>query len=133
MLAIINSIIIPTGEKGTEVTSVIGDIMYRVLELNPQLQPFAGDIELRMFNYYNTKHRLMPQGGTLKDFANAHEYFGIHRVEGGWVYREWAPSAYQLYLTGEFNEKALSVASGATVAGLKKSARKVSIYIKPCM
>lgn len=38
-----------------------------------------------------------------------------------------------VYLTGEFNEKALSVASGATVAGLKKSARKVSIYIKPCM
>jgi len=38
-----------------------------------------------------------------------------------------------VYLTGEFNEKALSVAEGATVAGLKASARKVSIYIKPCM
>ncbi|MBO7173227.1 MAG: hypothetical protein J6V64_02700 [Burkholderiaceae bacterium] len=38
-----------------------------------------------------------------------------------------------VYLTGEFNEKALSVATGATVAGLKKSARKVSIYIKPTM
>lgn len=38
-----------------------------------------------------------------------------------------------VYLTGEFNEKALSVASDATVAGLKKSARKVSIYIKPTM
>ena len=78
-------------------------MMYRVLELNPQLQPFAGDIELRMFNYHNTKHRLMPQGGILKDFANGHEYFGIHRVDGGWVYREWAPNAYQLYLTGDFN------------------------------
>lgn len=38
-----------------------------------------------------------------------------------------------VYLTGEFNEKALSVAEDATVADLKKSARKVSIYIKPCM
>ena len=38
-----------------------------------------------------------------------------------------------VYLTGEFNEKALSVASDATVGGLKKSARKVSIYIKPTM
>ncbi len=38
-----------------------------------------------------------------------------------------------VYLTGEFNEKALSVASDATVSGLKKSARKVSIYIKPTM
>ncbi len=77
--------------------------MYRVLELNPQLQPFAGDIDLRMYNYNSTKERLMPQGGTLNDFANAHEYFGIHHVDGGWVYREWAPSAYQLYLTGDFN------------------------------
>jgi len=78
--------------------------MYRVLELNPQLQPFAGDIDLRMNNYYSTKERLMPQGGTLNEFANAHEYFGFHRVQGGWVYREWAPSAYQLYLTGDFND-----------------------------
>ena len=38
-----------------------------------------------------------------------------------------------VYLTGEFNEKALSVAEGATVAGFKKSARKVSIFIKSCM
>lgn len=77
--------------------------MYRVLELNPQLQPFAGDIELRMHNYRSTKERLLPQGGTLNEFANAHDYFGIHHVEGGWVYREWAPNAYQLYLTGDFN------------------------------
>ena len=48
-----------------------GDTMYRVLELNPQLQPFAGDIELRMSNYHSTKSRLLPYGGTLNDFANA--------------------------------------------------------------
>ncbi len=78
--------------------------MYRILELNPQLAPFSGDIDLRMSAYYDTKRRILPDGGTLKDFANAHEYFGIHRVEGGWVYREWAPSAYQLYLEGEFND-----------------------------
>ncbi|MBR7148809.1 MAG: alpha amylase C-terminal domain-containing protein [Firmicutes bacterium] len=78
--------------------------MYRVLELNPQLQPFAGDIDLRMANYERTKSRLVPEGKTLNDFANAHHYYGFHRTETGWVYREWAPSAYQLYLTGEFND-----------------------------
>ena len=77
--------------------------MYRVLELNPQLLPFAGDIDLRMHLYHSTKDRLLAQGSTLNDFANAHEYFGIHHVDGGWVYREWAPSAHQLYLTGDFN------------------------------
>ena len=77
--------------------------MYRVLELNPQLQPFAGDIDLRMANYERTKNRLVPEGKSLNDFANAHHYYGFHRTESGWVYREWAPSAHQLYLTGEFN------------------------------
>ena len=77
--------------------------MYRIMELNPQLMPFAGDIDLRMFLYRATKQKLMPQGGKLNDFANASEYFGFHHVKGGWYYREWAPSAYQLYLTGDFN------------------------------
>ena len=77
--------------------------MYRILELNPQLKPFEGDIELRMSCYENTKKRLLPNGETLNEFANAHNYFGIHHIDGGWVYREWAPSAYQLYLSGDFN------------------------------
>ena len=78
--------------------------MYRILELNPQLQPFARDIELRMELYHNTKNRLLDSSGrTLKDFANAHHFFGIHHLNGKWVYREWAPSAYQLYFTGDFN------------------------------
>ena len=77
--------------------------MYRILELNPQLKPFESDINLRMELYHNTKNRLLAQGGTLFDFANAHHYFGIHHLDGSWVYREWAPNAQQLYLTGEFN------------------------------
>ena len=77
--------------------------MYKILELNPVLQWHAGDIDLRMHLYHETKKRLLPYGGTLNEFANGHEYYGIHRVDGGWVYREWAPSAYQLYLTGDFN------------------------------
>ena len=77
--------------------------MYRILELNPQLKDFEGDINLRMELYHNTKNRLLSDGKTLKEFANAHHYFGIHHENGRWVYREWAPSAHQLYLTGEFN------------------------------
>ncbi len=77
--------------------------MYRILELNPQLKNFEHDIQLRMDLYHNTKKRLLGEGKTLKDFANAHHYFGIHHFAGKWVYREWAPSAYQLYLMGDFN------------------------------
>ncbi|MCI7809941.1 alpha amylase C-terminal domain-containing protein [bacterium] len=77
--------------------------MYRILELNPQLKPFAGDIDLRMFLYRATKNRILAEGQTLNQFASAYDYFGFHHVDGGWIYREWAPSAYQLYLEGDFN------------------------------
>ena len=77
--------------------------MYKILDLNPQLMPFAGDIDLRMFLYRATKNRILGKTKTLNDFANAHDYYGFHHVDGGWYYREWAPSAYQLYLEGEFN------------------------------
>ena len=77
--------------------------MYRILELNPQLEPFSGDIDLRMHLYRSAKKRILSEGQSLNDFANAHLYFGFHHVDGGWYYREWAPSAYQLYLEGDFN------------------------------
>lgn len=38
----------------------------------------------------------------MTDFATAHETMGIHLVNGEWVYREWAPRANALFLTGEF-------------------------------
>ncbi len=77
--------------------------MYRIFEYNPQLKPFSGDIDLRMHLYHHTKWRLLKGKLTLNEFANGHNYFGFHHVDGGWVYREWAPNAHQLYLTGEFN------------------------------
>ena len=57
--------------------------MYRLLELNPQLAAFAGDIDLRMFLYRATKSRLLDKDQTLNDFANAHNYYGFHRTKTG--------------------------------------------------
>ena len=51
--------------------------MYKVLELNPQLIPFSGDIEARMYLYNTTKARLLSEGQTLKDFANGYRYYGF--------------------------------------------------------
>ncbi len=78
--------------------------MYRIFEYNPQLKEFWGDIEYRMHLYHHTKWRLLGGEKSLNEFANGHNYFGFHHENGGWVYREWAPSAHQLYLTGEFND-----------------------------
>ncbi len=42
-------------------------------------------------------------GGTLPlaEFASAHEYFGLHRVADGWLFREWAPNADAIYIICE--------------------------------
>ena len=78
--------------------------MYRILELNPQLQRFQGDIDLRMGNYNYKRSQLVKEGETLSQFANAADYFGFHHLKDGWVYREWAPAADALYLEGDFND-----------------------------
>ena len=76
--------------------------MYGILMQDAALRPFEKDINLRMENYYATRRRLAGEG-SLSGFANAHEYYGFHHTDEGWVYREWAPAADALYLMGDFN------------------------------
>ena len=76
---------------------------YRIFELDPYLLPYKADIELRMANYARKRRELVGEDGSLKDFANAHEYFGFHKTDKGWFYREWAPGADEVYLTGDMN------------------------------
>ncbi len=78
--------------------------MYKIFEFNPQLKPFESDIDLRMSLYNETRGKLLSSCNTLNEFANAHQYFGFHHVNGGWFYREWAPMADSLYLIGDFNK-----------------------------
>ncbi len=76
---------------------------YKIFEIDPYLKPYAADIELRMQNYARKKQELLQEGETLSDFANGHKYFGFHKVNEGWVYREWAPGADALYIMGDMN------------------------------
>ncbi len=78
--------------------------MYKILELNPEIAKYSDDIEFRMKSYAETKQRLLHNKKSLFDFADAHEYYGFHHIDGGWIYREWAPSADRLYLEGDFND-----------------------------
>ncbi len=74
----------------------------KITKIDPNLAPFAGDLQLRMDTYRSTKASLLPAGMTLGDFANGHRYYGLHPENGGWYYREWAPGAEKMYLTGDF-------------------------------
>jgi len=78
-------------------------MIQKITSIDPSLQPFESDLQLRMDNYEKTRNALLKPGQTLNDFANAHLYFGIHQTEDGWVYREWAPAADAMFFTGDFN------------------------------
>ncbi len=67
---------------------------------DPALMAYETDILGRMKNFTDKKAELALDG-TLCDFANAHEYFGFHKTDSGWYYREWAPAAEAVYLTGD--------------------------------
>lgn len=75
----------------------------KILEIDPYLTPFESDLNLRMDNFEKKKQELLKEGESLVDFANGYKYFGFHRTKRGWVYREWAPAAEAMYLTGDFN------------------------------
>ena len=70
----------------------------KILTIDKGLRPYAADIALRMDLYEKKRAQL----GDLREFANGHRYFGFHKAETGWYYREWAPGAEELYLTGDF-------------------------------
>ena len=77
-------------------------MQYKLLDYDKALEPYEQDIRLRMQRYHDKINTLLPEGMTLAEFANGSAYFGFHKTRNGWYYREWAPAADALYLTGDF-------------------------------
>ena len=76
---------------------------YKIMKYDPYLEPYESDFDLRMERYEAKRRDLVGDNGNLTDFANGYKYFGIHPTKKGWVYREWAPAAEKMFLTGDFN------------------------------
>ena len=70
---------------------------------DPWLKPYADAIEGRHEDVVRKEAELTTHCNSLKDFANAHQYFGLHRQGDWWVFREWAPNATQIFLVGDFS------------------------------
>ena len=68
------------------------------------LQPYEDAIRGRHEHALWKLNVLTNNGKTkLTDFANGHKYYGLHKAARGWVFREWAPNAKEIYLVGDFN------------------------------
>ncbi|TAH24797.1 MAG: 1,4-alpha-glucan-branching enzyme [Cytophagales bacterium] len=72
---------------------------------DPWLSPYAQDILARKNRYLNQRQEIVKHYGSLSNFANAYQYYGVNfdQERNGWYYREWAPGASKLYLIGDFN------------------------------
>jgi 1,4-alpha-glucan branching enzyme len=77
----------------------------KIVQEDPWLEPSAMDVWQRYMRYKERLHQIELRSGSILKFADAWNYFGINEdpVRKGWVYREWAPHARALFLTGDFN------------------------------
>jgi len=75
----------------------------KIIKNDPWLEPYAEAIEGRHNDAVNKEKELTGESGSLDVFANAHNYFGLHRTEKGWVFREFAPNAREIILIGDFS------------------------------
>ena len=73
----------------------------RLLQADPWLAPYKEIIQRRLLKIEETEQKLTGGKMSLADFASAHEYFGLHFVNGQWVFREWAPHATAIFLIGD--------------------------------
>jgi 1,4-alpha-glucan branching enzyme len=76
----------------------------KLIDCDPWLTPFSSQLGKRQNLYQSKLDDLRHRWGSLKDFASGHQFFGLHKTHSGWIFREWAPNATELYLVGGFSE-----------------------------
>ena len=76
-----------------------------LIKNDPWLEPFEDAIKGRHQHVLDKEAELTNKGKqTLSDFASGYLYFGLHRTADGWIFREWAPNATEIFIVGTFNE-----------------------------
>lgn len=76
----------------------------RIVENDPWLEPYEEAIRGRHEHALWKLNQITDNGKKkLSDFASGYLYFGLHKLSKGWVFREWAPNATEIFLIGDFN------------------------------
>ena len=70
--------------------------------------PFLEEYEAAIMGRHNFALQKKKQltkltNDSLSDFAMGYTYFGLHKTDTEWVFRDWAPNATAIYLIGDFN------------------------------
>jgi 1,4-alpha-glucan branching enzyme len=70
-------------------------------EADSYLKPFDAILQKRIQRVSDLNARLTGGNVGLAGFASGHEYFGLHFLNNEWIFREWAPNATGIFLTGD--------------------------------
>ena len=84
-------------------TIVLMSLQKKLIDFDPWLSPHAHAIDKRSL-YIAEKRRNLLGGQKIEDFALGHLYFGLHKTNQAWEFREWAPNATKIVLLGDFND-----------------------------
>lgn len=75
----------------------------QVIADDPWLEPFADSLRNRFKKYNDQKRAIIAAEGSLGEFSKGFQRYGLNKVPGGIQFKEWAPGALQVNLTGDFN------------------------------
>lgn len=76
-----------------------------IVQKDSYLEPYEEAITGRHENAVWKKNTLTNNGKkSLSTFASGYDYYGMHKLKRGWVFREWAPNAKDIYLVGDFSD-----------------------------
>ncbi|MDR2962337.1 MAG: alpha amylase C-terminal domain-containing protein [Bacteroidales bacterium] len=70
---------------------------------DPWLQSFENEIISRLEYTAVREQELCASEKNLVDFANGYLFFGCHKTQTEWIFREWAPNATNICLVGDFS------------------------------
>ncbi len=73
-----------------------------IISRDSWLEPYSEFIQHR-WNRANEAAARLAADRDLSDHSLSYDYYGLHRIADGWVFREWAPNATAIYLLGAFN------------------------------
>ncbi|MBQ2322873.1 MAG: alpha amylase C-terminal domain-containing protein [Bacteroidales bacterium] len=77
--------------------------MMPIYETDQYLKPYAQILDNRRKRTVARLEELKDTCGPMEQFSRAYEYYGMHHAGGKWTLREWAPSATEIYVIGEFS------------------------------